>query len=262
MPPLKALIASLDEVPEALRDLYAKTGDGKYGLQIDGLVDKSKLDEFRDNNIALKKQLDDMGKQMQSFNGVDPAKFKEYEEQARQIQEKELIKKGDFEALVAQRTSAMKKDLEDKIAAMMETIKALEGDKTKAYGERDSYIVESELRKAAEDPNAGYNPGVADILLPHVMKEFTIKDGKVTRVKPDGTVVYGKDSNPSTIHEFLTDMSKDRPWMLKPSSGGGARGNTGNGSANGKTMKRADYNALDPSAQHAFAVAGKGTIVD
>lgn len=259
---LKAIIASLDEVPEAARALYAKTSDGRYKLEVEGMVDKAKLDEFRENNVALNKKLEDLSKQMESFKGVDPSKFKEYEEQARQINEKELIKKGDFETLVAQRTAAMKKDLEDKIAAQAETIKNLEGEKTKAYGERDSYIVESELRKAAEHPEAGYNPGVADILLPHVMKEFTVKDGKVTRVKPDGTVVYGKDSNPATIHEFLTDMSKDRPWMLKPSSGSGAQGNNGKGAANGKTMKRADYNALDPVAQHAFAVAGKGTVVD
>lgn len=259
---LKAIVASLDEVPEAARTLYTKTGDGKYKLEIEGMVDKAKLDEFRENNVALNKKLEDLSKQMESFKGVDPTKFKEYEEQARQINEKELIKKGDFETLVAQRTAAMKKDLEDKIAAQAETIKNLESEKTKAYGERDSYIVESELRKAAEHPEAGYNPGVADILLPHVMKEFTIKDGKVTRVKPDGTVVYGKDSNPATIQEFLQDMSKDRPWMLKPSSGSGAPGNNGKGAANGKTMKRADYNALDPMAQHAFAVAGKGTIVD
>ena len=259
---LKAIVASLDEIPEAQRSLYVKSSDGKHKLEVEGLVDKSKVDEFRETNIALNKKLEDMSKSLESLKGIDPAKFREYEEQARQINEKELIKKGDFETLVAQRTAAMKKDLEDKIAAQAETIKNLEGEKTKAYGERDSYIVESELRKAAEHPEAGYNPGVADILLPHVMKEFTIKDGKVTRVKPDGTVVYGKDSNPATIQEFLQDMSKDRPWMIKPSSGSGAQGNNGKGAANGKTMKRADYNALDPAAQHAFAVAGKGTVVD
>lgn len=259
---LKAIVASLDEVPEAARSLYAKTQDGKFKLEIEGMVDKAKVDEFRDTNIALTKKVEDMGKVLESLKGIDPAKFREYEEQARQINEKELIKKGDFETLVAQRTSAMKKDLEDKIAAQAETIKLLEGDKTKAYGERDSYIVESELRKAAEHPDAGYNPGVADILLPHVMKEFTIKDGKVTRVKPDGTVVYGKDSNPATIHEFLADMSKDRPWMLKPSSGSGAQGNNGKNAASGKTMRRADYDALSPVQQREFAVTAKGQVVD
>lgn len=259
---LKAIVASLDEVQEAQRSLYVKSQDGKYKLEVEGMVDKAKLDEFRDNNLALTKKVEDMSKVMDSLKGIDPAKFREYEEQARQINEKELIKKGDFETLVAQRTAAMKKDLEDKIAAQAETIKTLEGDRTKAYGERDSYIVESELRKAAEHPDAGYNPGVADILLPHVMKEFTVKDGKVTRVKPDGTVVYGKDSNPATIHEFLTDMSKDRPWMLKPSSGSGAKGNDGKGAAGGKTMRRSEFNAMDATAQHAFAVAGKGTVVD
>lgn len=262
MPELKRSVKSLDEVPEAIRSFYTKGQDGDFVLEVQGVVDKKRHDEMRDNNVALNKKLEELSKQMESFKGVDPTKFKEYEEQARQINEKELIKKGDFETLVAQRTAAMKKDLEDKIAAQAETIKNLESEKTKAYGERDSYIVESELRKAAEHPEAGYNPGVADILLPHVMKEFTVKDGKVTRVKPDGTVVYGKDSNPATIQEFLTDMSKDRPWMLKPSSGSGAPGNNGKGAANGKTMKRADYNALDPVAQHAFAVAGKGTVVD
>ena len=64
------------------------------------------------------------------------------------------------------------------------------------------------------------------------------------------------------IHEFLADMSKDRPWMLKPSSGSGAQGNNGKNAASGKTMRRADYDALSPVQQREFAVTAKGQVVD
>ena len=66
---LKAVLSSIDEVPEALRSEYTEK-DGKFHLQLDGTLPgfvpeadhnaiKAKVSEFRDNNIAVKKQLDD-----------------------------------------------------------------------------------------------------------------------------------------------------------------------------------------------------------
>lgn len=259
---LKAIIASLDEVPEAARALYAKTSDGRYKLEVEGMVDKAKLDEFRENNVALNKKLEDLSKQMESFKGVDPSKFKEYEEQARKIRENELIDKKQYDQYKAEVTAAIKKDFDTKESFYKETIKKIESERDKAINDGNDFLINAELRKATDNPEAGYQPKLADGLIHRVRREFTVKDGKVVHVNGEGSVVIGKDGGPMSIDEYLQNLSKELPWMLKPSSGSGAQGNNGKGAANGKTMKRADFNALDPVAQHAFAVAGKGAVVD
>ena len=54
---LKHKIAQLDDVPESLRPLYSEGDDGAFYLQVEGLVPKSKLDEFRNNNVQLMQKL-------------------------------------------------------------------------------------------------------------------------------------------------------------------------------------------------------------
>lgn len=75
---LKATYAKLEEVPEAHRELYVEK-DGKFSLAVDGLVGKDKLDEFRSNNVQLKKQIEDL---QSKFDGVDPELFRELNEKA------------------------------------------------------------------------------------------------------------------------------------------------------------------------------------
>ena len=52
---LKFKFKSKDEVPAEHLSLYAER-DGAWCLDVDGAVEKSKLDEFRTNNIALAKE--------------------------------------------------------------------------------------------------------------------------------------------------------------------------------------------------------------
>ena len=54
---LKAILASLDGLDEATKALYTKGEDGKYHLDVEGMVGKSKLDEFREKNVQMAKEL-------------------------------------------------------------------------------------------------------------------------------------------------------------------------------------------------------------
>ena len=49
--------------------LYAER-DGTWVLDVDGAVEKAKLDEFRSNNVALMKERDEL---KQRFEGIEPA---------------------------------------------------------------------------------------------------------------------------------------------------------------------------------------------
>ena len=71
---------TLNEVEQSF---YAKSGDG-YQLQVEGATDKAKLDEFRASNV-------DLLKQQEAFKGIDVSKYRDFEEQARKIKDKEFV---------------------------------------------------------------------------------------------------------------------------------------------------------------------------
>ena len=53
---LKQKYKSQDEIPSELQSFYTEQ-DGEFVLQVDGLVPKTTVDEFRSNNIKLTKEL-------------------------------------------------------------------------------------------------------------------------------------------------------------------------------------------------------------
>ena len=70
--PLKFRVKSKDEVPAELQTHYVER-DGEWVLDAEGGAEKSKLDEFRNNNVALMKELDEL---KQRYEGIDPAAVK------------------------------------------------------------------------------------------------------------------------------------------------------------------------------------------
>ena len=66
--PLKYKCKTKDEIPAEHLPLYAER-EGAWVLDVDGAVEKSKLDEFRNNNVALAKERDDLKKR---YEGIDP----------------------------------------------------------------------------------------------------------------------------------------------------------------------------------------------
>ena len=64
---LKFKCRSKEEVPAELQSLYVEH-DGGFVLDVEGAVDKTKLDEFRTNNIALTNQLAETKRR---FEGIE-----------------------------------------------------------------------------------------------------------------------------------------------------------------------------------------------
>jgi len=80
---LKFKLKSKDEIPAEFQSLYVER-DGAFVLDVDGVADISKLDEFRTNNVGLFKQLDDLKKK---FEGIDPEKVRELEAEKLRLEE-------------------------------------------------------------------------------------------------------------------------------------------------------------------------------
>jgi len=259
--PLKGILTTLDGLDEATQKLYTKREDGKFVLDVEGMVDKSKLEEFRTNNIEMEKKIKVLTEQAEVYKGIDPAKAKEALEQLQKIQEKKLIDEGNVEQLFAQRTEKMKNEFVEQIAAKEKVIGELKGQVDKVGSEKNQFILFTELARAIDNPEFGFESGVAELLKPQVLKEFQYRDEKVVRVKPDGTLVYGKNGDAVGLGEFLQEVAKERPYLVKKSAGGGAH-NNGNQNGNGtKQVTRSTFEAFSPQGKADYVKAG-GKVTD
>src|SRR5580693_1005314 len=119
--PLKTRVKSLEEVPEAVREFYTEQ-DGEFFLPVEGMVTKDKLDEFRTNNVELKKQLEALE---EKFDGVDPDVFRELSTKAQKERDKKLIDSGKVEDMVNERLNAAKAGFDKEKKGIEETNRKL-----------------------------------------------------------------------------------------------------------------------------------------
>jgi hypothetical protein len=104
--PLKCKFKTKDEIPAEHLPLYAER-DGAWVLDVDGAVEKTKLDEFRNTNVALLKERDDLKKR---YEGIDPDAVKALADEKRQLEEAQQLKAGEVEKVVENRIKGVKAD--------------------------------------------------------------------------------------------------------------------------------------------------------
>ena len=87
---LKYKFKTKDEIPAEHLALYAER-EGAWVLDVDGAVEKTKLDEFRTTNVSLLKERDDLKKR---YEGIDPDAVKALVDEKRQLEEEKLLSGG------------------------------------------------------------------------------------------------------------------------------------------------------------------------
>lgn len=210
---LKAVVEDINAVPEALREFYTEQ-DGKYMLPVEGLVPKSKLDEFRANNISLAQERDAL---RQRFEGIDPEKARELLAKAQAEQDKKLIDAGKVDELVAQRVEAMRKDFETQLSG--ETTKS-----QKLETQLEVLLIDGAIRDAAA--RAGVRPTAVEDVLLRGRNLFKLVDGKAVPMQGND-VMYGKSGEAMKMDEWLAGLADSAPHLFEPSRGGGAAGGAG-----------------------------------
>lgn len=227
--PLLETVGSLDDVPEVLHDQYEKRDDGQFHLS--GYVPKDRLDEFRNNNIALQKKLE-------RYKGIDPGKVTpsmlDELEQLRQADEErkrqEAERKGEYDKLLAQVKDRAKQEAE----AERKRADTLAGQLNKT-------LRENAARQALEAEDA-----FVKMMLPHVLAQTEMRevDGQQVAVVVDANgdpKVTDSSGRLMTIQDLVKDMKGQDEWAVgfkAPSTaGGGASGRSGAGGAGNKAFK-------------------------
>src|SRR3954453_10516741 len=111
---LKFKFKSKDEVPEEHLPFYAER-DGTWVLDVDGAVEKAKLDELRNNTLALTKERDEL---KQRFDGIDPEQVRALLAEKQKLEDDKSVKAGEVEKVIEGRIKGIKADLEKQVGTL------------------------------------------------------------------------------------------------------------------------------------------------
>jgi hypothetical protein len=223
--PLKFRYKNKEEVPAEFLSLYAER-EGAWQLDVDGVADKAKLDEFRQSNIALLKQLDEQKKR---FEGIDPDEVRKLSDEKRKLEEERQLKAGEVEKVVENRIKGLKTDWEKQVAGLISERDALTGRLTAI--QIDQGVLTAATRRGLR-PTA-----IADITA-RARQVFKLVNGAPRAFDGDGqTARYGRDGvTPMTLEEWVDTQVSDAPHLFESNAGSGATGN-GSGGAGNRSVK-------------------------
>lgn len=215
---LKFKYQKREEIPAELVSHYAER-DGVWQLEGDGVADKAKLDEFRQNNVGLLRQLNEL---KQRFEGIEPDAVREAIEAKRKLDEGELLKKGDFDSVLQVRLAPLEKRAKEAEAAAASA---------------NSRLVELQINQgavAAATKRGLRLTAIAD-LTARARGVFKLVNGVPTALEADGqTPRVSKDGiTPMSFDEWTETLVVEAPHLFETNSGGGAAGSGSGGAGNG-----------------------------
>lgn len=221
-----------EKLPDFLQDGYEQNSDGTYKLkEVEGMIDKKKLDEFRENNRTLQTQIEEVQTQLAVFEGVDVDKFKELQEQQRQLEEKELIEAGDIDKIVEARIKPV-------VEAKDKEIKALAEQNSTANTQLSVLMIDDVTADLATA--VGVESTALMDVKSRARSQFKIKDGKAVAVDGEGNAVYGEDGvTPLALDKsWMENLKTNAPHLFKPAKGTGADNENGTRTPGGVDTSR------------------------
>ncbi len=214
---LKFKFKTKDEIPAELQFLYVER-DGAWTLDAEGVVEKSKHEEFRTNNIALTNQL-------KRFEGIDPDAVRQLAEENKSL-----------------RTATLSEDAKREMDAQLKTAKtAFEKQLAAVTGERDTLngrltAIQIDQAVVTESTKRGLRATALPDITSRARSAFKLVNGVPQAFEADGqTARMGKDG-PMTLAEWVDALVSDAPHLFEANAGGGAAG-SGSGGAGNRSVK-------------------------
>ncbi len=224
---LKFKFKSREEIPTEHQSFYVER-DGAWLLDAEGVVDKSKFDEFRNTNVALLKERDEL---KQRFDGIDPDEVKKLADEKRALELKaQGHKPEEIEKIVEGRIKTLRGELEKQVTGLTSERDQLNSRLTAIQIDQGVLTVATKR---------GLRPTAIPDITSRARMIFKLVNGAPRAFEADGqTVRYGKDGvTPMTLEEWVDSQVADAPHLFESNSGGGAAGNASGGSGGSRTQK-------------------------
>lgn len=237
------VLDDITSLSEALRAEYEKKEDGKYYLKLTGDHPevkqlKAKAIEFRESNIKILKERDELDLRLKSFAGVDPDEYKKAKEKLATLEKKIADGDGgggdggdnrDFQVKLAEAIRAQVEPLTKKVTE-------LTSEKEQADLSLKRRDLETSLRGVAT--KAGIADTAVDDFIGRGVKVFNL-DGKA--MKGDETIWSEKNpSDPMPMEEWADKLATEAPHLYKKNSGGGAGSDNQGSGTGGRSIASGD----------------------
>lgn len=238
---------TLDAIPEGLRE-GAKEVNGKLVINV---VPKAKLDEFRDNNVALSSERDTLKKSVEGFAALlgdkDQAEFatelEALRKTAQDVADGKLKGDDTIAREVAQRVETLKGDYERRLQDAGKETAAWKDKATVNDTKFRRSIVDREVTNAILDETSGAHPSARADILARAYGVFHVEDdGKLIARDGEATIYGANGTDSMTPLEWLGKLKEQAPYFFKGSSGGGAGGSGDKKLPGG--MSAEDFNKL------------------
>lgn len=215
--PLKFKYPKREEIPAEQLALYVER-DGAFVLDVEGVVEKTKLEEFRNNNIDLRQKLEAATSKLTRFDGIDPEAARKLADEKKALEEQLKTGQGsDIDKVIAARLKPLQESL-DAIKAEREKI--------------ERQLREKEVNQAVlgAATKRGLRPSAQDDILLRASRVIKFDNGVAKVVDASGNVRYGADAvTPMSLDAWVESQLVDAPHLFESNAGGGAHGNGSGG---------------------------------
>src|SRR4051812_31119343 len=231
---LKYKVTNKEEVPAEQLPFYTEH-DGALVLDVDGAIDRTKLDEFQKEKISLLTQLDEVKKR---YEGIDPEAVRQLEAEKQKLEEEKALKAGEVERVIESRLKSFQtvhekqmKDLASDRDALVARLSEIQ---------IDQGVVGAALKH-------GLHPSAASDITARARRVFRLVDGKPIACEPDGkTVKPGKDKiTPMTLEEWIADQLVEAPHLFGRKDGGSSGPSTTGGESTKNPYLKESWNLTE-----------------
>jgi hypothetical protein len=214
---LKYKYATKQEIPAEHQSLYVER-DGAWTLDADGIVSQAKLDEFRQNNIALTNQL-------KRFEGIDPDAVRQLAAEKQRLEDEQRLKDGKFQDVLDARLKTARTDWDKQHGVVVAERDALTGRLT---------AIQIDQAVVTEATKRGLRPTALTDITARARMTFKLVNGVPQAFEADGqTARMGKDgTTPMTLAEWVDALVSDAPHLFEANAGSGAAGSGGGATGN------------------------------
>lgn len=248
MPILK--FKTKEEIPADFHEI-AKEADGGFEINV---VSSAKLDSFRENNIAVSKERDELKKFRETVTPlIGDKKVEEVLEEVKALRAiDQKVKDGSLktseaiEGELTKRTDTMRATLEAQIAAQANEAKKWKEAAETVDSKYKMAMVDNAINNLVVDNKIGLNPKALPDVMARARAVFEVQaDGSLVP-KRNGEILRGEDgTSPMTPTEWLKQLRKEADYYFLGSNGGGATGESGSEGKIGG-MTQAELAKLSP----------------
>jgi hypothetical protein len=226
---LKTTVSRLEDVDENVRSYYKPNSNGEgFVLDIEGtpqgFIAKTehadtvnRLSTFRNNNIDLNNELEELRPLKSQYEGIDPNAARVAISQVEELGKKGVKKPDDVQTQI----SAALNDFTTKVVQPLKAqLEASEQARQDAEREAERGLMRSKVGE--EFIGMGGKPGAMDFILGKAENVFGVIDGKVSA--RENQFSTNKPGEPITPKEWLAQQvtSNDTDFAFNSSNGGGA----------------------------------------